>query len=182
METATRQLASKHAAWINSRIAEYEEDPQNTQIQVLGADLRAFLLSSGLAKKEFVHHAYVGVHIDNRGGEMLLVANVLRLLLKITSKGFAEIETKLALACMIPPTPEGEVWRQANAKLVMESDGNLAPYQPETLRSVTAVSSHTTALLRLIDYAVDKRIRAPPGEAYQDIIRGRSPTCAPRFV
>ena len=100
---------------------------------------------------------------------MLSPTNVLRLLLKISRKGFAKIETEMALACAIPPNKDGETWRAKNVELGTTCAGNIAPYQPEVLRCATGAGSHTTAVLRLIDYAEGKNVKAPEMEGFDEL-------------
>ena len=48
--------------------------------------------------------------------------------------------------------------------LAKRSDGMIAPYQPELLTTATAAGSHTTAVLQLINFCKDHKVRCPNDE------------------
>ena len=126
-----------------------------------GAKLRAFLLDKDLAYQQVEHHSHCAVWEENRESEMVIATRVQILLLLIVTKGWSPDETILALAREIADGPSGELTRQKNLELAAKScvwttagaEGYLiAPYREEILRIATGVGSHTTCVLRLIDY------------------------------
>lgn len=170
IKTKTQIIAETHAATINDMIEKFESNPENTHIQAMGASLRKFLIDVGLAVLgEHIHHAAVGPHVDNRETEMLIPVSVHDLLRKISMKGWSWIETQLALCCGIPPGPLGEAWRDKCKELARKADGLLAPYESELLTHVTAAGSHTTAVLRLVDYCEHNNVAVCPGKEFEPL-------------
>jgi hypothetical protein len=160
MQTETARLASLYADKVNHAIAEYELSDQSG-IQTFGAELRKMVKEFGLAVHETMHHSKVCPHEDNRDGELLIPIAVWRLLLMITRKGWSHLECALALACGIPSNSEGDRWKAKAMKLADQSDGLLAPYRPELLQLATAAGSHTTAVLRLLEYCATRKVPCP---------------------
>ena len=67
----------------------------------------------------------------------------------ILSRGWSEHETKLALAVEVPPTPEGDKWKEANVELINKSMGLLPKCNIDDLQVMSIVCSHTNQALRL---------------------------------
>ena len=146
------RLADQHAPVITEMIEELER-ANAQQIQALGDALRTYCETHDLGYFDVVHHSQAGVREGNRNGEMILPARVYTLLAIILLKGWCARETLLALAVEIDHGADGEVTRQKNLQLVERSAGMLAPLRAEALRIATGVGSHTTALLRAVDFA-----------------------------
>ena len=85
----------------------------------------------------------------------------LKLLLKIIRKGWSYIECDKALSCGIPNNADGDRWKAKAMRLAGQSDGLLPPYLPERLTAATAAGSHTTGVLRLLDWAGTHQIPCP---------------------
>ena len=89
----------------------------------------------------------VGIHPDNREGEMAIPVDVQELLDRIIEDGYNPLKWS-AWACTIPPGAIGEHWRKANEDLIVSAQGYLAPVIGEELEIVTARGSHGTCSLR----------------------------------
>ena len=154
------ELALKHAPAVQALIAEADSC---LQIQDLGSRLLQVLSDSGLTYSERIAPPNVGVHPSNRAGAMLEPSNVQQLLMLIVQKGFSWLETKLALGCELPPGSKGDEARAANDALAKKSEGILAPCNPERLKILTVVNSHTSAALRCVHYSDQPCVRLIPG-------------------
>ena len=170
MQTNMQSMAAEHSQKINKLIDEFEKGDQSG-IQAFGAQLREIVTNAGLAAKVRIHHSQLCPHEDNRDGELLIPIAVWQLLLKISRKGWSSIECSLALSCGIPPNDVGERWKAKAMRLHARSDGLLPPYAPELLTAATAAGSHTTAVLRLLDWA--EKVKVPcPDDAYNELCEG----------
>ena len=94
----------------------------------------------------------LGVHPANREGAGLVPIDVHDLLLRIFLLGWNWAKVDI-LACEIPPTENGDAWRQFNQTLVDKSDELLAPISVDVLEAMTGRGSHTTALARCMKHA-----------------------------
>ena len=137
---------------INAMIDALDEGDDG-QIQSLGAELRAIIIKDECGYMMQIHHSEVGVDPGNRNGEMLVPLNVHNLIRLICRKGFAWPETANALASEVPPGADGDEYRRENEELIEKAEGLLAPIQVEIMRVGTGAGSHTTAVLKLSDYA-----------------------------
>ena len=160
MQTETAKLAASFAGVVNKEIEEFEKSDQSG-IQAFGAKLRKMIMDAKLASKEWIHHSQVCPHEDNRDGELLIPIEVWKLLLKIIRKGWSYIECDKALSCGIPNNADGDRWKAKAMRLAGQSDGLLPPYLPERLTTATAAGSHTTGVLRLLDWAGTHQIPCP---------------------
>ena len=161
------ELASKHAPMLRAEI-DMIDSAQEQQIQACGSNLRQYGLQHDLMYFEEVHHSQAGVWEWNRKGEMTIAARVHKLLRIIVRKGFCDEETQLAAAVELSHGPESEVTRRKNIEHVKASGGMLAPICPESMRIATGVGSHTTSVLRLVDYA-EPQNRVPAAAGLEDL-------------
>ena len=150
--TSFKELAAGLAPQINAMI-EALDDGDEGQIQSLGAELKDMILKANLGYRQQIHHSEVGVDPGNRHGEMLVPLNVHNLIRLIARKGFAWPETANALCGEIAPGANGDEAKRLNAELVEKADGLLAPVNLEIMRVITSAGSHTTAALKIADYA-----------------------------
>lgn len=160
MQTETARVAMLFSVTVNKAIDDFEKSDQ-TGIQAFGAALRKMIAEAKLGSQEWIHFSQVCPHEDNRDGELLIPIEVWKLLLKITRKGWSYIECDKALSCGIPNNTDGDRWKGKAMKLAMQADGLLPPYLPERLTAATAAGSHTTAVLRLLDWAGTHQIPCP---------------------
>ena len=136
---------------LNQQIDDFGKGDSTEGVQVFQEGLLKLIESAHLSDKRWVAVDKVGVHPSNREGAGLVPIDVHDLLLRICLQGWSWKAVD-ALACEIPPTPEGAKWRDFNKKLIESSDGLLASTNPDSMELLTIRGSHTTACVRA--YAV----------------------------
>ena len=100
-----------------------------------------------------MHADKLGVHPDNRETAGLVAIDVHDLLLRIVHLGWNWSKVDI-LAAQIPPTEEGQRWRDFSVKVGASSDGLLAAVKPDELEACTGRGSHTTASVRCMLHGV----------------------------
>ena len=137
---------------VNTMIADFYNGVLKDGVQVFQEVLLSKMNAAGLSDNdEWYQVDVVGVHPDNREKTGLVSVDAHDLVLRMHRDGF-RMSLVDCVACQIPPTAEGEKWRQTNEKLALESDGLLPPYQGSFLQIVTSRGSHTTAGIRIVKF------------------------------
>ena len=159
-DTASMSLSDRAATaapivtkWIEE-FYESEADGTSEGIDTFQCKVIAYLTGMDLIFKDlrwFMLDA-LGVHPDNREGAGLVPIDVHDLLLRIFLLGWNWAKVDI-LACEIPPTENGDAWRQFNQTLVDKSDELLAPISVDVLEAMTGRGSHTTALANFMKHA-----------------------------
>jgi hypothetical protein len=156
----SQELAEQHAPRINKMIDEFNAGNRQG-IAAFGSDIRDLLKQLKLASKKWIAVAEVIPHEHNRDGELLTPIRVWTLLLKISQKGWSYAECALALTCGVPQDENGDRWKAKAIVLAKNSDGLIAPYQPENVTAASAAGSHTTAVLQLLAHAKNNKVACP---------------------
>ena len=107
------------------------------------------LWAANLCYKAAIDVIFAGVWPGNREWQGLLLSDVLELEVEFALQGWGK-ELANAYAVEIPPTPEGQEWREVNQRLWDENEGFLAPTNKDDLTICTLRGSHTTASIRNI--------------------------------
>ena len=137
---------------VNTMIADFFANTLKDGVQVFQEVLLSKIRAAGLLEDDQWHQVDdVGCHPDNREKTGLVSVDAHDLVLRMHRDGF-RMSLVDCVACQIPPTAEGEKWRQTNEKLALESDGLLPPYQGSFLQIVTSRGSHTTAGIRIVKF------------------------------
>jgi hypothetical protein len=136
---------------VNALLADLEQsgEGKQTRIKTVVDKILEMALESGLAYKEKVSNAAVGVDPSNRYGDGLHPLDVHELLLEIAHQGWSNAEVQRACAAELLPGAAGQAAKDFNARLVANSDGLLAPLDPDAIRLTTVACSHTVAGLRV---------------------------------
>ena len=147
------------------------DDWDASHIQAVGYKLRSMLEEHNMAYWTRVPPGQAGVHPDNRDQEMLVPIAVWELICIVaTLKGWDPSQLKGALACELPPAGRlRERALRANVVLHEKAADLLAPLDPDTIKVLTAASSHMTAALRLVNYAGECAMVAPDLGSEYDI-------------
>jgi len=169
MSTKYMTKAKKIAYVFEEAIAEFDAG-SGMAIQSIADSLRKLLEEHDMSYVDTLNPLFVGVEKINRNYMMLDPQNVWTLLCSILKNGWSWKEVELAFACEIIPDSYknvdndhlGQSVRDANVKLAQQSNGQLAPYEANQLRVATIINSHTTAMLRLINYAVGNQVAVDP--------------------
>ena len=132
---------------VQKLLAEFESNEMRDGVLTFQEKLMQLLEGAGLVDIKNVSVAKVGVHPCNRDGAGLVPVDVHDLLLHIVKNGWSHTAVD-AMAIEIPPSVEGQTWREFNEQLCNESDGLIAAVDKEALEVVTVRGSHTTAAVR----------------------------------
>ena len=93
----------------------------------------------------------VGVHPDNREKTGVVPIDAHNLVKRIFHDGW-RMNLVDCVACQIPPTAQGDLWRAYNEILAMQSDGLLPVCHGSFLEIITARGSHTTTGARIVKF------------------------------
>jgi len=157
------ELAARHAPAVNAILEEADGlTDRALQIQAIAGRVMAVLESEGLVSRERVAPQNVGVHPCNRNGAMLDPHHVHELLAMFVLKGFNPGECRQALAAQISPGDDGAKERAKNEQLTKRSYNLLAPCQGDRLKVLTVINSHTSAVLRAVQFSDEARIKVCP--------------------
>ena len=144
---AVQERVAAVAPILNKSISDFINGDSPEGVQVFQENLLKLIASAGLSDHRWVSVERVGVHPSNRECTGLLSIDVHELLLRIVRQGWSWKAVD-ALACEVPPTEEGQKWRDYNKALMESSDGLLASSNTDRLDLLTARGSHTTACVR----------------------------------
>ena len=157
------ELAARHAPAVNAILEEADGlTDRALQIQAIAGRVMAVLESEGLVSRERVAPQNVGVHSCNRNGAMVDPHHVHELLAMFVLKGFNPGECRQALAAQISPGDDGAKERAKNEQLTKRSYNLLAPCQGDRLKVLTVINSHTSAVLRAVQFSDEARIKVCP--------------------
>ena len=132
---------------INKDIQDFLDGKCSDGVQVFQERLLSLIKTAGLSDIRWVFVGKAGVHPVNRENTGLVPIDVHDLLRTIVHQGWSWREVD-ALGCEIPPTPEGQRWRDFNKQLTTSSDGLLAFSGPDALEILTVRGAHTTVCVR----------------------------------
>ena len=137
---------------LNALIRDWTRGEIKEGTRAFQADLVIRLRKAGLLKEKVKYHVKnVGVHPHNRNKTGLVPIDVQTLLDRIVNDGWdwAMVD---CLACEIPPNNMGQEWIEFNLKLANQSKGQLPKHLAHQIEIVTVRGSHTTAVVRCIEY------------------------------
>jgi hypothetical protein len=133
---------------LNKILEDFDSGKSKQGVEAFDNEIMQRLDASGLLEKgKICQVERVGVHPDNREKSMLVPIDVQDLLARLATDGFNWSRWN-AFACRIPTGALGDAWKEKNMALVRDSEGFLAPYNPDTLELLTGRGSHGTAALR----------------------------------
>ena len=135
------------APMLNRTIEDFESGTLRFGVEDFEVQLAKVIQDAGLWEQRLYCLSKVAVHPDNREEEMAVTGDCHDLLDRMVEDGFNPKRWS-ALACTVPPGPEGQRWIQKNLQLVIDADGYLAPVRADEIEIVTARGSHGTCALR----------------------------------
>lgn len=177
MKTMAERIASVKPALLEM-VSSLENGTNAEGAEACNVKVMDLLQNAGLVSIETRSIDHVGVHPENREGCMLVPSDVHDLLKHLSVRGWNPAVWS-ALACTIPEGAVGEAWRQANMKLVAESEGMLAPVSKDGLQLLTGRGSHGTAALRAVKFAakaVHDEMAGPSGEVSRHKLLEKQPS------
>ena len=175
MVSESAKLAFHHATTINEMIAKFERGQYESGIQAFGADMRQLLVKTDLAEVDkSIMYDEIAPHEDNRDGELLILVGVWELLVKLSEKKWNDLETKLALACGVPPVPMGTAGKRKQSHCPRAPMACWRHTNPRVLTAVSAAGIHTTAMLRLLEWSAKAKVKSP-GPDFRPVVRRRVP-------
>ena len=136
------------AAILTQALSDWEQQKLKMGVEEFDLQIRRVLKESNLVESRVIYQVEkVGIHPDNREGDMAIPVDVQELLDRMVEDGFNPHKWN-AWACTIPAGKVGDLWRQKNKELVASSKGYLADVIADELEIVTARGSHGTSALR----------------------------------
>ena len=132
---------------LNQAIKDWEQKQLKMGVEDFDRQIRRLLKEAHLIETRVYQVEKVGIHPDNREGDMAIPVDVQELLDRMVEDGFNP-DKWTAWACTIPQGEVGDGWRYENMKLATSSQGYLAHMIADELEIVTARGSHGTSALR----------------------------------
>jgi hypothetical protein len=154
MKQASNAERAKHLAPILiDMISDFDNSNATDGVDAFQATVLKLIEQYGFIDHVDMHADKLGVHPDNRETAGLVAIDVHDLLLRIVHIGWNWSKVDI-LAAQIPPTEEGQRWRDFSVKVGASSDGLLAAVKPDELEACTGRGSHTTASVRCMLHGV----------------------------
>ena len=154
MVMSKMEKIKKVAPQLRELVLAHEEGTYAGGTQAWNSLVMKTIQEAGLLSKEIRHPSVVGVHPDNKEKNMLVPMDVHDLLLCFQEDGYNPC-LWYAMAMTIPTGTHGQLWRDANAKLVEDSEGLLAECDASALDILTGRGSHSSAALRCAHFGAN---------------------------
>ena len=145
-ELADRVAAS--APVLNHMCDAFDSGQVKDGVQAFQTLLVDKMREADLLYEQRLHSKLCGCHPSNREGAGIAPIDVQELLWRIIEDGWSDIMVD-AMASEIPPTAEGERWREFTERLQRQSDELLAEVDKCSLTIASSRGSHTTAAVQL---------------------------------
>jgi hypothetical protein len=146
---ALNEVVAEVAVVVNNMIDTVQNgSDRKAKIKTVADSICTLLLSRGLAYKEKVRAALVGVHPENRFGMGVEPLDVHELLKSIVLQGWSWLEVVGARAFEVAPS-DGDTF-DFNDRLAKSSEGLLAKVEQHELRITSVTCGHTNAGLRCV--------------------------------
>lgn len=151
-DTSIAERVAALSPILTTMIEQFEAGEWKDGVEAFQDDMVGRLFAAGLLKKDvWLDIMEVGVHPDNREGNMLVPVDVHDLLLRLSQDGWSWNKWT-AMVTDVPAGLIGECWAAECVKLAENSGGLLPPYQADQVKYVTGRGSHGTAAVRLVKF------------------------------
>ena len=160
------------APMINQALADFASGTLRVGNEDFDQMMQRVIEGAGLWERRAYDVAKVAIHPDNREEEMAVVGECHYLVDRMVEDGFNPKRWS-ALACTLPPGPEGLRWIELNLKLIVDTDGYLAPVRADEIEIFTARGSHGTSALRIAKLgakSVHAHLAGPDGMVSKEVI------------
>ena len=166
------------APMINQALADFASGTMRVGNEDFDQMMQRVIEGAGLWERRAYDVAKVAIHPDNREEEMAVVGECHYLVDRMVEDGFNPKRWS-ALACTLPPGPEGLRWIELNLKLITDTDGYLAPVRADEIEIFTARGSHGTSALRIAKLgakSVHAHLAGPDGMVSKEVICELAPS------